>query len=248
MNKLTLYRGITVNENIVDRVVDDIKKNGLNVVKESHWKGFIWKDLRNDLKRLMGKENLSRKDTEPDSIWVKTEKGSEREYIEGYTGICFADKMGANYYAFHHNINENDTVPIVIKVSVDINDTAIDGRDFLYTVFGFIDRNDIEKSKRQKDKLSRIYGEKICLYVDKILNHINSDIYAVCDLAIIDNDIIKYHSKNDVLLKGRWRTKFKSAFYVKTPIDPKSITEILINKPYHDKPCECITLDEILER
>jgi hypothetical protein len=250
MEKIALYRGITVNENIVDQVVNDIKKNGLYYpVKGSQWGGFPWKDLRECSAQLFEKQDLSRNDTQPNSVWVeKTKKEGYRKYTECNTGMCFADKLGANYYAFTHNVTEVDTIPIVIKVEgIDINDTAIDGRDFLYTVFNFIDRNDIEKTKRQKAELSKVYGEQIGLYVDKIMKHHNSDKYAVCDLAITDNNIIEFHLKNNILIKGRYNTNFKSAFLIKTPIDSLSITEILINEPYNEEQKEFICLDGILE-
>jgi hypothetical protein len=248
MKKLKLYRGITLNENNVNRVVTFIKENGLNIVEESQWSGFIWKDLRGELKRLFEKENLDRDETQPNSIWVENEKSGHREYIEGNVGICFADRIGANYYAFKHNMNQENKIPVVITVEVDIKDVAIDGRDFLYTVFGFLDRENIEKTKRQKATLSKLYGDKIGLYVDKVINNPESDKFAVCDLAIIDDDIITSHLANKILIKGRHRTIFKSAFYVKVPIQPSSIKKIQINKPYDENSEEFISLDEILER
>ena len=248
MENIVLYRGIAVSEDIVDRVVDEIKRNGLSHSKGSLWSGFVWKDLRSDLTRLLEKEDLNRNDTEPNSIWVKTEKGGHREFTEGNIGICFADRQGANYYAFKHNVTDVNTVPIVIEAEVNINNTAIDGRDFLYTVFSFIDHNNPEKTERQKNILSKIYGEKICLYIDKIIRHHNSDKFAVCDLAIIDNDIIRYHLKNTILIMGRWRTRFKGAFYVKSPLSHSSITDILVNQPYYEESKDCISLDDLLER
>ncbi len=248
MKKIHLYRGITVNDNKTNQVVDNIKQNGLDWAKGSQWGGFIWKDLRENLTHLFEKEDLNREETEPNSIWVKTEKGSHREYTEGNKGICFADKIGANYYAFQHNLTSDHTIPIVIKVEVDINDTAIDGRDFLYTVFANIDRNNVEKNKRQKEKLSKIYGDKICFYIDKVICHPKSDKFAICDLAIIDNFIIRDHLKNEILIKGRHGTRFKSAFYVKTPIHPSKILDIEINKPCNENQHESISLDDVLER
>jgi hypothetical protein len=247
MRKITLYRGITLNENDVDKVVDNIKFNGLNIVKECQWSGFVWKDLRNDIQEFLKKQDLSTDETRPRSIWVETEKGNAREYTEGYKGLCFADRYGANYYAFQHNMTPVNTVPVVITAEVDISSVAVDGRDFLYTIFGFIDREDQEKTRRQIQILSKLFGDKISIYVNKVINHPKSDPFTICDLAIIDDDIIVSHLNNQYLINGRYKTKFRSAFYVRTPIKPTSIKEIKINEFYSEEPLGVVSLDDILE-
>jgi len=131
MKRLQLFRGITVANNKVDIVIDNIKTKGLDLTEKNQWKGFVWKNLRKDIDYLFEKEDLSRDETSPNSIWIKTKNGGYREYTEGETGICFADKYGAKYYAVNHNKTKEKTVPLLISVDIDIEAVAIDGRDFL---------------------------------------------------------------------------------------------------------------------
>jgi len=83
---------------------------------------------------------------------------------------------------------------------------------FLYTVFQFIDSTDHAKTQRQLITLKRIFGSKIEMYVEKLIKHPQSDKFAICDLVIIDNDIIIEHAKNELIIGGRYGTLFKSAF------------------------------------
>ena len=246
MEKITLYRGITLTEGDVDRVLKDIRFNGLYITKDNFWRGFILKNLKNELKNLFDNPKLSRKETEASSKWIKTTNGSHREYTEGDTYICFADKSGAEYYALKHNITKEKTVPILIKASIEIENIMIDGRDFLYTVFGNMNPKDIAKVNRQIKVLKNIYGEKIEMYIQKIINHPDSEKYAVCDLVVSDNDIIKHHSKNEIVIGGRNGTLFQSAFMIKIPVLPSLIesVEVLAAHTIHKSPM--LTLNDIL--
>jgi hypothetical protein len=179
---------------------------------------------------------------------VKTDREGHRDYIGANFGICFADRGGANYYAFHHNVTKNNKIPVVIEAEVSISNVAIDGRDFLYTVFGFLAGGSEEKVDRQKRILSKIFGEKIITYIDKVIQNPECNAFAVCDLAIIDDEIIECHYKNQILIEGRCRTNFKSAFYVKTPINSESIQDISINKYFSENSNDVVSLHQILER
>jgi len=76
MKSLKLYRGITVAENEVDLVIHDIKTNGLYQNEKQQWGGFIWKNIKKEINKLYSKEDLTRDDTSPSSIWIgeKTKK------------------------------------------------------------------------------------------------------------------------------------------------------------------------------
>lgn len=215
MDSLKLYRGITVSENEVDLAIQDIKTNGLYQNDKQQWGGFIWKNIKREINALYNKEDLTRDDTSPASVWIgkKTKKiyknwqeaptsecGGHMEFIEGESSICFADKIGAEYYATQHNVSKDKKIPILITLDIDIENIAIDGRDFLYTVFGFIDPKDIEKTKRQAEKLKTIFGVKIEKYIEKIIKHPKSDKNAVCDLIICDDEIIIEHSRNTEII------------------------------------------------
>ena len=248
MEKLRLYRGITVSEKEADSIIEDIKLNGLDHNANQIWGSFVWKNLKNNLDILYQKEDLKRDDTEADSIWVKTKDGGHREYTEGEKSISFADKQGAENYATRRNVTDEHTVPLLITVDLELDNIAIDPRDFLYTVFGFIDPNDSTKTKRQTEKLKLLFGCKIEKYVEKIIKHPKSDRLAIFDLAINDNEIIIEHSKNQMIIGGRYNTTFKSAFFGKVPIRSNQIIEVnrlTNNYTLHDPE---ITLDDILER
>ncbi|MFZ4798541.1 MAG: hypothetical protein ACOYMA_13675 [Bacteroidia bacterium] len=263
MKSLKLYRGITVYENEVDVVIQDIKTNGLYQNDKQQWGGFIWKNIKRDVNTLYNKEDLTQDDTSPASVWIgkKTKKvyknwqeaptsegGGYTEYIEGENSICFADKIGAEYYATKHNVTKVKKIPILITLDLNIEHVAIDGRDFLYTVFGNIDPKDVEKTKRQTKKLQNIFGVKIEKYIKKIIEHPKSDKIAICDLVICDDEIIINHSRNIEIIGGRYGTIFKSAFFGKIPISPEKIQNVEILKEYIQIKSPTITLNDILER
>jgi hypothetical protein len=263
METLRLYRGITVKENESEQIIQDIKCKGLYQHPDQFWGGFIWKNLKPQIESLYAKVDLTREDTSPASVWIEKKTGNvyenwqeaptregHRKYTEGEVSLCFADKEGAIYYATKHNVNESKghATPLLIEIDIDIDNVAIDGRDFLYTVFGFIEPNDLSKIKRQAEKLKSVYGNKIEKYIEKIIIHPKSEKFAICDLVIIDNDIIKHHLKNELLIGGRYGTIFKSAFFVKVPILPENIVGIEILNKYCTVKNPDITLNNILER
>jgi hypothetical protein len=263
MKSLKLYRGITVAENEVDLVIHDIKTNGFYQHENQQWGGFIWKNLKKEINTLYNKEDLTREDTSPASVWIgkKTKKvyknwqeaptsenGGHREYIEGEHSNCFADKIGAEYYATRHNVTKEKTIPLIITLDLDLENIAIDGRDFLYTVFGFIDPKEHGKTKRQTEKLKNIFGKKIEKYIEKLIEHPNSEKSAICDLLICDDEIIMEHSRNTEIIGGRYGTIFKSAFFGKVPISPEKIQNVEILREHTAIMKPTITLNDILER
>lgn len=263
MKSLKLYRGITVSENEVDLVIQDIKTIGLYQNDKQQWGGFIWKNIKSEIKSLYNKEDLTRDDTSPASVWIgeKTKKvyknwqeaptsegGGHTEYIEGENSICFADKIGAEYYATQRNVSKDKNISLLITLDLDIANIAIDGRDFLYTVFASIDPKNIEKTKRQTKKLKTIFGSYIEKYIEKVITHPKSEKVAICDLVICDEDIIIDHSKNSEIIGGRCGTLFKSAFFGKMPISQEKIQNVEILKEYIPIKNPTITLNDILER
>lgn len=248
MSPLKLYRGISVSENEAEETIEDIKKKGLYLNPKQTWSEFTWKDLKSQINELYNKENLTREDTTPASKMVEIENGHRREYTEGIKSMCFADRLGAKYYATTHNKTIEKNVPLLIEIEADVADIAIDGRDFLYTVFGFIDPNNHEKTNRQLASLKIIYGERIEFYIEKLIKHPESEKFAICDLITIDNDIINSHYKNDIIIGGRYGTIFKSAFFVKVPILPEKIISVNIIKEEIFNYTPMITLNEIIER
>jgi len=247
MKPLKLYRGITVSEIEVQEIIEDIRKNGLHLNSNQTWGGFIWKDLKKDLDKLYSKENLTREDTLPASTIVKTRNGSRREYTEGENSLCFADIEGAKYYATKHNVTKDKTVALLIETEIKTENIAIDGRDFLYTVFQHIDSKNIEKTNRQLLKMKKVFGNKIEVYFEKIIKHPNSERLAICDLITLDNEIIIEHSKNREIIGGRYNTIFKSAFFGKVPILGENIQINVIKEDLFNS-TPTLTLKDILEQ
>lgn len=248
MNQLKLYRGISVSKHEAEEIIEDIRNNGLYQSPKQMWGGFIWKNIKNDLDELYQKENLTREDTSPASIMIKTKNGSRREFIEGENSLCFADIGGAKYYATTHNITADKTIPLLIETEINVENVAIDGRDFLYTVFGLIDPKDLEKTNRQLIKMKKIFGDKIEIYFEKLIKHPQSEKIAICDLITVDNEIIISHSKNEEVIGGRYNTTFKSAYFAKVPILPENIISVSIIEKDFSNFTPTITLKDILER
>jgi hypothetical protein len=248
--KLNLYRGISLTEDNVENVIADIKSNGLYTSNDGSWGSCMIKNVKADLNSLIQNQALTRTETTLSTTWVKTGSGSGHlEYTElGDACVFMADKVGATYYATTHNISDEKTLPVLIEVEVDLENVFIDGRDFLYTIFSSIENNDKQKLIRLQANLSKIFGKSILKYIDKVVNNPESEKDAICDLAIQDNQVIMDHSKNKILIGGRYGTIFYSAFIVKTPIKSECIKSIEILEQAAHPIQPQITLDKILER
>jgi len=209
MKKLTLYRGIAVPRSKAEDIVNNIKENGIRG-DEGSWR-FSHRDIRSRIDELFNKSDLSRRDT------------LYNDQYDEFPVICAADELGAYYYALVHNWNSEDDTPIVITLEAPITDVYVDGRDFLYTCFGFC------KSYRTVEILKELYGSSIKKYFLKAIS--SSDLhyrYAMCDLATQDLDVVKAHYKNKTIIRGRHNTHFRSAFFVKAPIPPDRIRDVQI--------------------
>ena len=157
--KIVLYRGIAVENNKVEETISKIKENGLRG-DEGFWKFIGW-NLRSSIEKLFYKQNLTINDT--------------RDGFKEFPVIPFADELGAYYYALIHNYKEGRT-PLVIKVELNIQRKYIyvDGRDFLYSVFGLWDQGNLAKKygvqkafELVNNTLEKIYGSKILKYFQK---------------------------------------------------------------------------------
>lgn len=205
------YRGITVTISDADRVRKDILTNGLHTEVESSYK-MSMKNLRPKLSQLFDNESLSYENTLP-----------KEDALETYHVVCACgDELGATYYATSHNISGEKTVPLIIKFKAPIDDIWIDGRDFLYNaVF------QQGHTHKQREIALKLFGKELGKYIDKAWST-NEQAYriAMCDLAINDPNVISQHYKNELVIGGRYNTKFKSAFMVKLPICPERIISV----------------------
>jgi hypothetical protein len=237
MEKLVLYRGLRVSKVEAAEIIDTIKSNGLHISEKQGWPGFIWKNLRGNLESLFENPELKMAETRPTSTSP-----------EGELSLCFADRLGAEYYAIKHGSNTEKNTSILIKAEVDINAISIDGRDFLADALGLLEVNDSAKLARQTQTLTKIYGHKIVRYIDKIIKHPNADRMAVLDLVCNDNEIIQAHSKNQTVINGKYETIFRSAFFCKVPISKNMILEVQAIEGFSEYYYPAVTRNTYLER
>jgi hypothetical protein len=50
----------------------------------------------------------------------------------------------------------------------------------------------------------------------------------MCDLATQDDDVICSHIKNKAVIEGRYNTRFRSAFMVRTPVSAERIISVKV--------------------
>jgi hypothetical protein len=203
-----IYRGIAVPEASADATVAAIRENGL-LVEGRFWSGLADADLKPRLEQLWQSPDLSTKLTRPkDDLSVPR--------------ICVcASKRDALYYACSHNRNGEDTAPILITIDVDQRDIVIDGRDFLATVF------QLGNPIASREVLGKLFGPAVLRYADRAWSTSNdNERIAVCDLARQDHDVIAAHAANELVIGGRYRTRFSSAFMVRAPVAPDSIVSV----------------------
>lgn len=163
---------------------------------------------------------------------------------DGPSWVCAcADETGATYYATGHNLTEKDDTPILISFNADLRDVIIDGRDFLYTLFQLGD------PERARPIAEKIYGKNILKYLDRAWATEDQDQrIAMCDLATQDDGVITDHCKNTVVIGGRYRTRFRTAFMVRTPVAAKRIVDVKTIDAYSHLADAQITLDMIRGR
>lgn len=189
------------------------------------WRFRGWR-LRPYIEQLFQKQSLSIKDT--------------REGYEEFPVVAFADELGAYYYALRHNYKEG-YVPLVIRARIDINKkyVYVDGRDFLYTVFGMWDKKmlakiygNIKAYQIVSGILKQIYGDKVVGYFEKASKTTDSHSrISLCDLAVHDLDVTLAHANNRIVIRGRYYVTFKSSFFVEAPITSDEILEVFRPDP-----------------
>jgi len=207
---MKLYRGLNLNED----EIDFIKVNGdcdfqkgsclLKPIMEQH--NLSVKNVINQL--LAEKEDVGRYNIDSEDVH------DMGKYVTG----CF---LGASIYS-HDSSKKEKNVVLVIEAEQD--QVFIDGRDFLYTFFSFKAKNNpISKTNIEKAKI--VFGSKIGEYLSMFNGIITLDsnlLNRYVDYICMDKEIIDAHYKNtEVLILGRYNTKFLSAFGIIGGIKPK---------------------------
>ncbi|QOZ55457.1 hypothetical protein [Bradyrhizobium sp. CCBAU 53338] len=228
---MRLYRGIAVPEVTADVTVASIRENGL-LVEGRFWSGLAVHDLKGLLDELWEIPDLSMELTRP-----------ERE--EPLSRICAcARERDAMYYACSHNRKAEDTTPILISFDAHPDDVVIDGRDFLYTVV------QLGNPTLSRDALKQTFGPAVLRYADRAWATADQYARIACmDLAAQDPDVIAAHAANELVIGGRYRTRFSSAFMVRAPVPAEMI--VSVERADHDDyvlPDIDITLEQALGR
>jgi hypothetical protein len=230
---LTFYRGIAVARDKAEADVASIRSGGMRG-DEGRWQ-FSLEALRDRTEALFQKEDLSTTDTQ----------GADSS---PYKAICACgDELGASYYALVHNVcMDSDERSYVIEFAAPADHVSIDGRDFLYTCFQLWDRESTDYYDAQCKALDHLFGSAILRYFQKAARSQDQQFrIAMCDLACQDPDVIRAHIKNTITIEGRYQVVFRSAFFVRVPIEASQILDIRPAKQH--KYTAGITLDQFLK-
>lgn len=224
---MNFFRGIAVPAAKVDEVISTIKTQGLTRDRGEFWK----MEYRHPgpLDALFASPDLSLKDTRPDGV-------------VGDPAICACGEVyGAAYYAWHHNRHGENTAPILMGLEVPDDAVAIDGRDFLCTVFQF------GNPERARPILERAFGNAVLRYAERAWASSEQSI-PLCDLARHDSEVIKAHHANALVIGGRYHSVFRSAFIVRLPINGASMIRVWAPNEEPVLPDPEITLQDIIKR
>jgi len=222
---MRFFRGITVPGHQVELIMEGIRLNGL-AADQGEWR--MTHEHPGNLKALNLKPDLSLNDT--------------RLGTKSVAAVCACgDEAGAIYYACSHNKSEKNDTPIIIEFTADRSFAAIDGKDFLYTAF------QMGEPDIARPALERCFGTAILSYADRTwFSEDQSFRIAQCDLAIHDPDVIEAHHANELVLAGRYRTLFRSAFTIAHPVRPEAIVNVSSPSALFAFPRPDVRLSDIL--
>jgi hypothetical protein len=205
---MRLYRGLAVPEAAALTVMESIQREGL-LVEGRFWSGLSVHDLKPELEELWQYTDLSTEMTRP-----KAKPALPR--------VCACnDRRDAMYYACSHNRKGDHTASILVTFDAHLDDVVIDGRDFLYTVV------QLGNPTASREVLGRVFGAAVLRYADRAWTTLDQHTrIACCDLATQDPAVIRAHTANDLIIGGRYFTRFSSAFMVKAPIPAECIVSV----------------------
>lgn len=141
--------------------------------------------------------------------------------------------------------------PVVISFEAPVEDVAIDGRDFLYTVFQLWDQSGDGYREDVRTSLAALFGPSILTWFDLAgRKSTQAARIGLCDLATFDLAAVVAHRANTICIQGRHGTRFRSAFAVLEQVDPASVlvVEEVAESVSFDPPTEVVDLSDILRR
>ena len=134
---------------------------------------------------------------------------------------------------------EHDS-PLLIAFDADAREAVVDGRDFLFTLFQMGD------PERARPVAARLFGSAVLRYVDRAWQtNDQQERIALCRLAVQDDAVVTAHATNQAVIAGRYSTRFRSAFLVKTPIPRDRIVSVRQVHGQTHLPDPEVTLDMI---
>lgn len=161
---------------------------------------------------------------------------------EELLAVCACgDFDGAAYYAYRHNRSRANDTPLVVEFESDA--VAIDGRDFLYTVFQQCN------GARVRDAVGQAFGRRALTYLDDAWGATEqSHRIRLCHKACHDPDVVRAHHANQLMLGGRYATRFRSTFLVKAPVPAALVTKIHCLEAGWPLPVPDVDLYDMLDR
>lgn len=207
MEPVTFYRGITVAESDLARVIDDIKGAGLSTFLGSHARqGIHFRPLASVNPSMLRSPDLGRA--------LRAPEATPAVYATG-------DRLTAAWYARENNKAPSRARPLVVEFKANLKDAIVDGNDVLYKAFSAPPRTRGEL----RIVLDGVYGAAITPYLDEAWR--SDDAVRrneCCELALQDRDVVRHHHQNRLHIMAAVR--FASAFQVKLPIAPESIVSV----------------------
>lgn len=231
-----LYRGIAVPSETAKAVMSNIQSRGLDG-EDGFWR-FMVPDVLQVRKRI--------------DILFQQPCLTTNDFFQEtpFRGVCACgDSLGAEFYAGRHNFSQHkNNYPIVIEFEVPLDRIYVDCRDFLCSAFQFWDRYSARGRTRQKRWLTELFGKGILRYFDSAFQNTDqTHRIAMGNLAAFDERVVEAHYSNQKVIAGRYRTVFKSAFFVQGPVPPERIRRFYTFQTYA-LPSPDLSLDQFLGR
>ena len=228
MRTLRMFRGLAVPASRRNEVIERITATGF-VGSEGRWN--IIHQHPGDINALFEHDDLTVELTRPNSVALPKV-------------VCACGEMdGASYYASHHNRSEENDTPIIVEFEASLTDLAVDGRDFLYTVFQF------GRPEAAREALQGAFGVGVLRYADKAWSSQDQGMrMALCDLAIHDPAVVEAHHANRTVIAGRYGTVFRNAFTVVCPVPPHHIRSVTAASSNFVQPQPVVLLQQLVQR
>lgn len=193
---LTLYRGLSVPDHDVEATLASLRAEGH--VPSRAWRRMVQRAVQ-DRSRIPAGDLPTLADTRG--------VGNEAPSI-----CACGDETGASHYAWRTG---GGHTPIVIELSVAADRVAVDGNDFLHTLFS------LGEPSRAGPAIDAAFGPAALAYARRAwaLPPGDESRIALCDLALADPEVVRHHLASTLILSGRHQVLFRSAFTVRLPVD-----------------------------